>query len=82
MEELLTKVNLLDSCFKQYSKQDISNMDNNQVRNLCLDEKNAFAAHLFSDKVTTKNLIPERISIIRANKSKVVDQRKLFMDSF
>ena len=81
MEELLTKVNLLNKCMQKYSQADANKMSKTQNREMCLNEKIAFNSHLFSDKMQMKNLIPERIEIMQAKESKTINDRRAYMDN-
>ena len=80
MEELLTKSTLLDNCMKKYKNTDV--MSEHQVKHMCLDERTAFNAHLFSDNMTMKVLIPERMAIMQAKEAKKISERRAFMDNF
>ena len=81
MEELLTKVNLLNKCMQKYSQADVNKMSKTQIDHMCLDEKIAFDSHLFSEKMQMKNLIPERIEIMQAKELKKINDRRAYMDN-
>mmetsp|Transcript_21499 Transcript_21499/g.22333 ORF Transcript_21499/g.22333 Transcript_21499/m.22333 type:complete len:81 (+) Transcript_21499:1039-1281(+) len=78
MQNFFDSLNELNTCYNKYSKEDVKNMTTSDFNSVCLQEKFKVAQNLFSDSMDTKNLINERLDIIKErNEDNLVLRRKL-----
>ena len=80
MEAFLNKVNALKDCYSQYSYDDVMKLDKRAIQTLCLKQKLDLNEHLHSDKMTTRNIVLERLSILRDLNHQEKQQRLEFLN--
>jgi hypothetical protein len=80
MEDFLNSLGNLTKCMEG-QKENISTIQDKALLRLCLPERIAFAQALNSEKMRTRNLIPERLKIIEEQKKLKVSKRRDELDS-
>lgn len=80
MEDYLNKVNNLKACYEKHSYEQVMAMNNQELRALCSEERLQVIRDLFSDRLTTSSLIPERFRILNERENAKVQNRRDFLD--
>lgn len=82
MEKFLELTHNLKNCFSNYEKNEVLNMSLNQKKILCIDERLELNRHLFDEsKLSTSNLIRERLNHLENIEKKRFDERRAYLDS-
>ena len=81
MEEFLNQLHKTKNCFEQTNFQNMTKLSKDDKRLICIEEKINLAKIVFSNKLSTHNLIDERINILNERRKNDYDNRRKFLDS-
>jgi len=81
MEEFLNRIHLLKDCYSKFSYNQVMGLDKHSVQVLCIKEKMALNEYLHSEKMRTKSITLERLSIIEEKITQEKAQRLEFLNS-
>jgi len=81
MEQFLNTVHSAKACFEKHNLNAVMNMNTEEAKHLCFQERKNLAAVLMSDKLLTTNLIKERLNVIHENRNVQAEARKQFLDA-
>jgi len=79
MENLINYYANMKQCFDKYSLEDINNMNDDQIKNLCVQEKIQFMHHF--NNLKTVDIIEERLDIKQSKLNQKANEMRMFYDS-
>lgn len=80
MEDYLNNLNDLKACYERVPFNQVMSLENDQLKNLCLQERLKVIRDITSDKLLTTNLINERIRILHERENARIQSRREVLD--
>ncbi len=79
MQELLNKLHATKECFEKTSSEEVKNMNNTTLLNLCLNEKIAYIEQL--NKMNNRMMINERLDILSEKQNNHAESTRDYLNS-
>lgn len=81
MEDFLNQLNETKTCYDNYKYDDLKNKSQAQLNELCFDQRKVLLTTLFSGKLSTTNIVKDRIALIEERKKEQIVERRKFLDA-
>lgn len=81
MEDFLNHLNDTKKCYEAHKFEDLKSKNKAEIADLCLNQRIALQKILFSDKLSTTNVIKDRIALLDERNKELINQRRKFLDA-
>lgn len=80
MEDFLNSLIKTKKCYEKYKFEDVLHKSNIDIKSLCIEQRIELISSLLSSKMTTSNLIKDRIALLEEREKERKVQRRKFLD--